>query len=1148
MQIKHSYLSRVAAVAALTIAFIVIGYVQNTQAQAASKIAPLTSDHKAEGEYKRLRSGTHAPAAYLAAYQHAQAVPAAANLPATHRASAGGASVQANQLPSGRWTSIGPAALDTNLGDPAYIGVTGPNAGRMVTIVTDPTAPGTLYTAASGGGVWKSTNDGASWLPTTDNMPTLEMGALAIDPTNPKVLYAGTGENDHCADCGYGLGIYKTTDGAASWQMVGGSTFTTVIGNAFRFNVLAVDARVNQYVWAGTNHGLYRSFDGGNTWYGVGTSYFPFNNSNFQASDIVIDTSTNPSTVYVAVNAPFGGNAGSGVFKTADNGNSWTDITPSLITDRTQIGRTALGMSKAAPGVVYMMVNSATEDLLGTTFDSNGYPSANGLIYKTSNGGGSWVQYAAPNVCNAAHLPGFGQCSYDIYITADPINPSIVYMAGVNIARSTDSGATWTDITTVYDPTPSPVHPDQHYMTFAPPAAGQSYSPLYIANDGGIYKSGDTGTTWASLNSNLATLEVYVTTGGTNFANQRLAWSGMQDNGANKYTGDPVWDELFGGDGGYTAIDPTDQRIVYEEYVGLVMSKSTDGGASWSSATNGLPQNANLSRLGEKENVPGALFIAPFIIDPNPANHMHLIAGSDAVFETIDGANTWCQISPVFSGAALGKGTSVSALAIAPSTSAQGAETIYAGLKDGHVYVTTTGFIAHGATTCPALATWTEVDSGIPVSSAPFVTAIAVDQTNPQQAYLSTSFGGNSYALIPGPHTFKTSNGGASWVGMDGTGASALPNVNANALITYATDTGSAIVAGMDQGAYVSADQGATWQALRNGLPNAPINYLAMDFAHSTILASTHSRGVFAMPIPQTDVSQGIGDTVGEFDANAFNIAGEFLLRNSLTTGDPDINTDIGQPTDIGVVGDWTGHGTSGIGVFRPRTTQFILKDSNAPLAPAAHVFTYGFPNGIPVVGDWTGSGHKSIGIYNPAQGAFYLRNSLTSGFADELIVFGPANSIPVVGDWNGDGIDTVGIYSNGVFMLTDQQCVNTTCAIPLADYYFGYGLSGDLPVIGDWLHQGRSSVGVLRPSNGVFYLHYGLNSAYADTALTISTTLPVTIVNPVAGHWNDSGSAYQSVNGGVNGVIVSGSSPATKTPATAAPVPTQHPASSYDG
>ncbi|MHB8626905.1 MAG: WD40/YVTN/BNR-like repeat-containing protein [Aggregatilineales bacterium] len=1148
MRVKRFRIVRFSALLALAALAVSTGFVSNAQAAPTTIQNPhLIHNHWDEGTYEAIRYGENqSTTAYLAEYNKAQAMKSASALPgAVHRDGNIAASPNTYAAPGGRWTAIGPTVVDSNQGNPFFVGNFGPNTGRAVAIVPDTNTSGAntvLYEAASGGGVWKSVNNGASWTPLTDNMPVLQMGALAMDPNNHQILYAGTGENNRCQGCGYGIGVYQTSNGGASWTILGGMTACTIAPftncNPFistgtftaKFNVLAVDPRNSDVLWTAGRNGLWKYTNSTSTWTQITTIPVP-NTTAIQMSDLVVDPATSPSTLYVAAVAMFGGNASSGLFKSVDGGTTWTDLTQAMLNsipagynagginwnDRTLIGRTVIGMAPSNHLVLYVAPIDKFFDVFGT--DPNN-PQNGGMIFKSADGGSTWTAIGTPNAPNGAGFPGAGQGWYDLYIKVDPANGNIVYFGGVDIDRTMDGGISWTNLTKVYTYF-SGVHPDQHNLAFIQPASGSTGpTPFYIANDGGIYSSLDGGNTWANLNSNQATLEVYDATGGANFANQPLAWAGMQDNGSSKYTSNPVWANLNGGDGGFTAIDPTNQKTVYNEYTGVSMNKATDGGYNWFSATTGISGSAN------------AMFIAPYIMDPNagfatntgytpPAGgptptqawNKHLLFGADQLYETLDGAAHWCAISPVFTNPTGNPGTGqpVSAIAIAASTTQPNAETIYAGLQNGQVWRTTNGFVsANTGGTCTAQATWTRIDGGLIVpggtNGGPYISGIAVDDADPTAVYVTASFGGRSAAQSSSPHTFRTPGAGnfTSWTSMDGTTPGAmLPNVNANTVVTYRTTSSSVIVVGTDLGVYFSTNTGTSWTAINTGLPNAFVNQLAIDFAHTTLLAATKSRSVFAMPIPQlTPAQMGSGDTIGVFFPNLFGGNGQFELSYSVTSGTPNIVDNLGSPTDLGITGDWTGTGTSTVGVYRSQFTEFILKDSNAQSAPATHAFVFGANTDTPIAGDWLGAGHKNVGVYRPNQGAFYLRNSLTTGFADEVVVFGPANSIPIAGDWDGSGVDHVGVYSNGTFYLTTTSCaVGTACAGTLYKSVT-FGVAGDLPVVGDWTHSGTTDIGIYRPSNGTFYLCLSQSCVFAD----VTTAWQGDPGSPLAGHFNNSG------------------------------------------
>jgi C1A family cysteine protease len=169
-----------------------------------------------------------------------------------------------------------------------------------------------------------------------------------------------------------------------------------------------------------------------------------------------------------------------------------------------------------------------------------------------------------------------------------------------------------------------------------------------------------------------------------------------------------------------------------------------------------------------------------------------------------------------------------------------------------------------------------------------------------------------------------------------------------------------------------------------------------------------------------------------------------FYLRNTNSSGIGNITVRYGLTGDIPIAGDWTNKGYDSVGVYRPSNSIFFLRNSNTT-GIADIKARYGIPGDLPLVGDWTGKGYDSIGVYRPSNGKFYLRNSNTTGVADLSFSFGPLGGIPLVGDWNGDGIDTVGIYLDGTAYLR-----NSNTSGP-ADTTFSYGLLGDVPIAGDW-------------------------------------------------------------------------------------------------
>ncbi|MEP7289996.1 MAG: hypothetical protein ABI947_29975 [Chloroflexota bacterium] len=1006
----------------------------SVQAQSGSRWTPV--DHRGQDEYwgQRLKGVT--PQMLVAARAKAATFPQASQLPASNRVSAASPSGPSiNQPPANTaWHLIGPSPISAGGGN-NY-------AGRIASLAVDTTTTGVVYAGTAGGGVWKTTNNGTLWSPVTDFQASLAIGAIAIDPNNHNIVYAGTGEPNQSGDSYYGAGILKSTNAGATWTLYGTATFGS------RTNAISkviVDPHNSTHVFAASRHGLYASTDSGATWALVGGG-LPGSGTT-KADDLGIDATTTPSTLYVTMRF-------SGMYKSTDGGATWNLLTTGLPVAGNW-DRSVLAVAPSNPSVVYVVITHGSG---GDVYVNGSY---NGGYY-TTNGGTNWSPMLSLNQ-NFTDGGFGGQGWYDVALIVDPLNDDIVYGGGVDVANTLDARAAsgnWRNITSVYSFDNSNIHPDQHAFAFA--ACNAAPCGLYVGNDGGIYFSNNTtnpiATSVVYSNLNTAGLAITEFTGGDlgpNFVNNRLALGGTQDNGTMRYDKAPIWPLVWGGDGGFAVINQVHPQIMYTENFGVSLRKSTNGGTSWGDGTAG-GQIADLA--GDSE------FYMPYVLDR--ANENHLIAGTDAVYETTNATTSWYQSSQTFGG------VRVSAVAVAPANSA----VIYGGLENGTVFKTTQGNSGTQHTYIQTANTF----------SGQYITSIAVDpgDSTGNTAFVTT---GNFFSGNAG-HIWKTTNGGASaWTDISGT----LPSYPINSVVVYYSGGTRVLVIGTDYGVYFTTNDGGTWTALNVGLPNAVVGQLALDAQRSTLAAFTHGRSVWTIAIPES--TGGTGDTVGVFRPSATT----FYLRNSLSSGFADITTPFGVATDLPIAGDWDGDGISTIGVFRPSTATFYLKNSNASAAPVAYTFVLGVPNDTPIAGDWNGDGIDGVGIFRPSNGLIYLKNTLTTGFADYQMVLGVPGDTGVAGDWNGDGVDSPGIFrpSSVTFYLSNKVC---NCSV-FADYSATLGIANDLPIAGDWTHVGKSGIGVFRPSNGLIYLKNVIATGFAD----FNFTLGVANDKPVAGHWN---------------------------------------------
>jgi photosystem II stability/assembly factor-like uncharacterized protein len=608
-----------------------------------------------------------------AAQQRAQVIsgsrPGAVNylFPAGQKSGGSGSFITPNVagIQSSGWTWLGPG----NIG------------GRVRAILVHPTTNSIMWAGGVDGGVWKTTNSGASWFPLDDFMANLAISCMVMDPANPNIIYVGTGEGMYNFDAVQGAGIFKTTDGGATWAQLS----STATSSFFYVNRLAICPTNSLILLAATRSGIFRSVDGGTNW------------SSASGTE-TLDIQFNPAGGQ-CIASGWNGNA----FYSMDAGVTWSAATGLPQPSGFVVGRVELAYAPSNPLIVY-----ASED------------NNSGEVYQSTDGGQTY------SLVNTGNNYLGGQGWYDNCVWVDPTNPNTVVVGGLDLWRSTDGGSTLTDIGGYS----GSIHPDNHAIVNISGYNGTSVRTVFIGNDGGIFKATDiynasSGSGWTDLNNNLGITQFY---GAAGNATSGTIVAGAQDNGSDRYTtggGPNGWSIMFGGDGGFCASDSTDPNYFYGEYTYLQIYRSTDGGASAGYITSGLSDAG-----GAEDYDPGgtndssANFIAPFILDPNNPNT--LLAGGMSLWRSTNakaGTPTWTAINA-------GIGTPVSAIAVAPGNS----DIIWVGYDDGSVYFTT-----NGTTGSPA---WYQANLGTPNLPARYCTRITIDPNNSSTVY--ATFGGFS--------------------------------------------------------------------------------------------------------------------------------------------------------------------------------------------------------------------------------------------------------------------------------------------------------------------------------------------------------------------------------------------------------------------
>jgi hypothetical protein len=795
------------------------------------------------------------------------------------------AAAQAASLPSagGAWTertNLAGAAGNDFSDPPQYIdptsGFSNSGAGdrwvsgRMTALAAAP--DGSLFAGAADGGVWKSGDGGQHWTPLTDTQDTLSIGTLLVTSSgHGYTVYAGTGEANTSSDSYAGVGVIASTDGGSTWHHVGGPELNGAL--IFR---LAQDGTT---LLAATSHGLYSFNTASSTsWTAVlQPAGPPSDGSNFNLlvgnmiSDVVVRPGTNGSQV-VAVAGWRGGAPTNGLYVSDDGGAHFTYLAnPHGWVPAKAEGRTTLAYS-AAGDRAYAIVQSPYLLNVGT----NGHTLLQG-VYESANGDpdGPWTKIADSSKLassgSAQFIPRIGtgyqpgiQAWYNQFLAVDPANNNHVYLGLEEVYETQNGGASWNTIAPYWNfgfkcfsYTPfegtcdhNQAHSDQHAAIIAD-------GKLYIGNDGGVYAraltdhaTGD----WTNLNAHMDALQYY----GAQGSGDSVIYGGMQDNGSAKVFTTPtaVLDDrgnpinvssvqVFGGDGGYTLVDPANSNDVITEYTGLTVLKSTDGGANWHLI---VPAD------------PDPRFIAPINMDrTNPG---HLVAGGAIVWNseagiagTTSGTGASTDWQPIFDVRNALGGNSASQVSALDAVTISGTQYVAAawcgpcnpgfpaggGFHSGIVMLSNSGGSWH--VTAQACAGGGACSS----SRLPnrYISGVKIDTANPGHAYLSLS--GYSRKWMIGPddpgvgHVFETTDGGSAWADISGN----LPDAPMDDIVFE----NGRLVVGSDFGVFTSSDDGATWNRLGTNLPNVVVGQLTVD-PNGTLVAATHGRGVWTIPAP----------------------------------------------------------------------------------------------------------------------------------------------------------------------------------------------------------------------------------------------------------------------------------------------------------
>jgi photosystem II stability/assembly factor-like uncharacterized protein len=694
--------------------------------------------------------------------------------------------------------TVDPAFLETH----SWRNIGPSRGGRASSVCGIPGDPMTYYFGACGGGLWKTTNAGATWRNVTDGqIATGSVGAVEVAPSDPNVVYLGMGEPDIRGNFSHGDGVYKSVDAGKTWSHIG-LTDSRQIG---RIAVHPTDAdtlfvAAMGHVFANSSErGVFKSTDAGASW--RRTLYV---DDKTGAVDVAIDP-TNPRILYAGMwqvrRTPWSlesGGPGSGLYRSTDAGETWTELTRGI--PKGIKGKVGVSPSAARPGLVYAIIEA----------DDGG-------VFRSDDAGDTWRRTSDDRALRQ-------RAWYYTRVNADTQDPDTVYVSNVSFHKSTDGGRTFSSIRVP--------HSDNHALWIAP----ENNQRMINANDGGANVTFDGGDTW-SRQDNQPTAQFYHVTTDTNFPYR--VYGAQQDNSTvsissrNRPWRDDFYD-VGGGESGYIAVRPDNPDIVYAgSYAGYLTRYDHD-----------LEKYRNI--MAWPDNIMGGgaadveyRFQWTFPIHISPHDPDILYVGANVVFKSTNEGASWTPISPDLttddktkqqsSGGPITKDNTTveyycTVFALAESALEPGL--IWAGSDDGLVHVTSDAGETWTNVTPPNMGDW------------PMISLIDPGQHDPDVAYLAV----NRYKMDDfAPYIYRTNDRGATWTLItEGIATGAFVRA-----VREDPEVPGLLYAGTETGVYVSFNDGKHWQSLQRELPVVPITDFVVE--GNDLVLATQGRSFWIM-------------------------------------------------------------------------------------------------------------------------------------------------------------------------------------------------------------------------------------------------------------------------------------------------------------
>jgi photosystem II stability/assembly factor-like uncharacterized protein len=707
------------------------------------------------------------------------------------------------------WQFIGPTNISGRMTDVAVLAPKGENY--------------TIYVAGASGGVWRTRNEGVTWEPIFQHAASTSIGDVTLAPSNPDILWVGTGEANIFRSSMAGAGVYKSTDAGESWThmgLAGTHTIPRIIVHPANPDIVYVAASGHE--WTHDEYrGLYKTTDGGRSWEKI-----LYVDDQTGIIDLVMHPS-DPNTLYAATwqrirekwndprNEPH--YDGSAIYKTTDGGATWNEVTDGLPAPRHR-GRIGIDIARSNPDVLYAFVDNyevAREAPEGET-DAYGRPRGpviqGATVFRSDDGGARWRRMSEPDsyMQNLSGTYGwvFGQ------IRVDPNDEDRIYVMGVQLHVSEDAGRTYRVL--------RGMHVDHHGMWIYP----DNSNYIVNVNDGGVAISYDGGENWRTFYDNLPLVQFFNVA--HDMGDPFRVYGSIQDHGSYRGIVDlgrgrhaipaAAFEGAPGGEGSTHVIDPTNPDIVYSAgFYGTLQRTDMSTGETVSVVPK--PEPGELAFRGQ--------WVAPFILSPhNPGIVYH---GMNFLFRSMFRGESWDRISPDLTHndpAKYGDIPYQTLFSIAESPFRFGL--LYVGTDDGRVWRTDDGG-----------SNWKEINQGVPVR---WVAELVASRYDAATVYMAQN-GKRDDDFVP--YLWKSTDYGESWSNIVGN----LPSGPVN-VIKEDPKSPDVLYVGTDLGVYLSLDGGLEWHALPGGgVPTSFFHDLVIHPEEAILVAATHGRGLWALDV-----------------------------------------------------------------------------------------------------------------------------------------------------------------------------------------------------------------------------------------------------------------------------------------------------------